>query len=87
MQVDPSSSKTTSQSIENNENVDEEMKSDKSASPEIQIIPTNGSKSPPPPSRPRERSPFTGGYAEQFKRKATPIHVSPEVQVSHHLIG
>ena len=59
--------------------LDEEMP-EVQPSPEVQIISSKGAKSPPPP-KDREREPYVGGYADQWKRKATPVHVDPEVQV------
>jgi hypothetical protein len=78
MRVDPPSSQNQTSKIEEI-NVDEEMP-EASQSPEVQIIPTKGSKSPPPAPIARQRSPYVGGYADQWKRKATPVNVAPEVQ-------
>uniref|UniRef100_A0AC34FKX0 Uncharacterized protein n=1 Tax=Panagrolaimus sp. ES5 TaxID=591445 RepID=A0AC34FKX0_9BILA len=75
---DPSSSSITkNHQSKAAETIDEEMPE---ASPEVQIIEKNSSKSPPSAAPIRQRSPYVGGYAEQWKRKATPVSVAPEVQ-------
>uniref|UniRef100_A0AC35G9B1 Uncharacterized protein n=1 Tax=Panagrolaimus sp. PS1159 TaxID=55785 RepID=A0AC35G9B1_9BILA len=75
-----SNAQNPSTQIVNEDVADEEMP-EEDASPEVQIIEGSGGTDSRSPAAPiRQRSPYVGGYAEQWQRRGTPVNVAPEVQ-------